>query len=392
MSVTRVRKMTKWTILAALGMTLPACDQSPTEADPSPSPSGEEGVRVPGDIDATGASDVTEALNGFIASVPDSTTIRFPADAKYRIDGTLWIENRHGLSFEGNGATFFTTEPMPYGTTVNRQGETVNDPRNRNRSQWSAKNSSGLIFRDMTVRGANPAGGIEEGAYVSALEAQHGFNLVDVQDVLIEGVRVTDVFGDFVYIGGRQMSRGVTIRDNHFERNGRQGIAITAGEEVLIERNYIGQTRRASIDLEPNNALGGAKRVTIRENTFGPGRLVWIAAGNSLGTIEDLTVENNRLLEGRTMTMHIRPRSGRRARIRVVGNSSAEKAGGSGDGMLYFLNVDGVEVRGNRALLDPRREMTAVATVGSCDVVVAGNDFAGALVEANVQPFDGCAN
>lgn len=391
-------KMQQHGLLAAVLFLVGACDGTPLEtrsglqADSLSSLQASRSATAaftPVGVDATGRKDVTKELNDFITSVPDGSTIRFPAGAKYRIDYTLWIKDRKNLTIDGNGALFFTTIPGPYGYVSGW----VLDRRNRTRYHWAINNSSGIKIRNVKVRGANPYAGLADLAYYPQFEAQHGFSVGSSSDVLIENVTVTDVWGDFVYLGGGSgFTRNVVIRNNHFERNGRQGIGITAAENVLIEKNYIGQTRRATIDLEPNSKHGGAKRITIRNNTFGPGRLVWIAAGNALGTISDITAENNRLLDGRSMTVQIRARTGRRERIRVVGNTSEELSGGSGEGMLYFLNVDGVEVRDNRARLDPRRAMTAVAAIGSCDVVVQGNSFSGAKREALVRPSSACSN
>ena len=56
---------------------------------------------APSTIDSTGATDVTAELVAFIASVPDGSTISFPAGARYRIEKSLIIEGRHDLTFEG---------------------------------------------------------------------------------------------------------------------------------------------------------------------------------------------------------------------------------------------------------------------------------------------------
>ena len=42
-----------------------------------------------GSIDATGATDVTEPLNAYLAGLPDGSVVTFPAQARYRVEGVL---------------------------------------------------------------------------------------------------------------------------------------------------------------------------------------------------------------------------------------------------------------------------------------------------------------
>jgi hypothetical protein len=59
---------------------------------------------TPASIPANCSRDVTAALNRWIASVPDDSTLEFPPKACYEIEGTLFVNNRHRLLFNGNGA------------------------------------------------------------------------------------------------------------------------------------------------------------------------------------------------------------------------------------------------------------------------------------------------
>src|SRR4029078_5173276 len=47
--------------------------------------------------------DTSAALQAWIDAKPDGSVLPFPAHACYRIDKTLLMRNRHGLTFEGNG-------------------------------------------------------------------------------------------------------------------------------------------------------------------------------------------------------------------------------------------------------------------------------------------------
>jgi hypothetical protein len=112
---------------------------------------------VPPGIDATGRADVTVALQRFIDDAPDGATIRFAADATYRIEGTLHILRRVGLTFDGRGATFVATEQ-------------TSDP---DRAHWWIESSNDIQLTDLTIQGAHP----NPGTYVAAFEWQHGIQI-----------------------------------------------------------------------------------------------------------------------------------------------------------------------------------------------------------------------
>ncbi|MGH7508118.1 MAG: right-handed parallel beta-helix repeat-containing protein [Gemmatimonadales bacterium] len=355
-------------------------------------------VRVPPTIDAAGLRDVTAALQAFLDSVPDGATIEFPDSARYRAEGGLAFVNRRGLTLEGHGATILATTdgravPWPQGLGGSRKRW----PRTRRHLLFVG--GENIAVRNLVIKGAHPAGGVGEAAYVKALEAQHGFEFRGVQGVELDRVTVTDVYGDFVYLGGYAGSwtRKVHIHDSRFERNGWQGIAVTWAEDVLIERNHLGQSRRAMLDLEPHNEQGGARRIVVRNNTFGPGRLFFLASKGRGSNIEDVTIEGNRL--SRALNIYVVPPSGhRRARFRIVNNVSEDRQGGppglffymgSPPALMTFERIDGLEVRGNTNRLPFAPQMIGVRASESCRVIVTANDFPGATQDSEVHPH-GC--
>lgn len=321
--------------------------------------------RVPGSIDATGGGDVTDALRDFFASVPNGSTIEFPQGAKYRVDGTIGLVNRRNLTFLGHGATILATT----------EGD-------RTRSQWRLVGGSGIVFRNLVVRGANPNGGVEENAYVADLEAQHGFEILGATGVELDRVTVTDVYGDFVYMGldrnGDWASR-IWVHDSTFARNGRQGIAVTAGRDIVIERNTLSDTRRATFDLEPNSSKGGVERTFILDNEIGSGRLLFIASHGN-GPVDDVTVSGNRLT-GHALTIDVKaPPSARRHRFWVLDNSSSK---GNGPTPILFDNVDDVVVHNN---IQPvtRVDEAGVGLRDVCGATVTDNDFGAGIAQAHV--------
>jgi hypothetical protein len=361
----------------------------PADAAPNPVRSQRDTLyRVPDTIDATGAEDVTAQLTAFIAAVPDSSTIVFAPAATYRVEGTLLLNERRSLRFLGNGATIVQrttgagTAPAPaFAATWPRR-----------RSVWAAVGGSNLLWRGFALRGANPHAGLADAAYVVALEAQHGFDLIGVRHVEIDSVTVTDVYGDFVYMGmtGGLWTGHVHIHNSTFKRNGRQGFAITGAEDVLIENNVISDVRRTDIDLEPNSTNGGARRITLRSNRFGPTRLNFLSSLGQCGTITGVTIENN-TLAGQALKIDVRPPPGcRRSSIRIVGNYSDTQVGVTRGFLMKFMSIDGLIVRGNVNPLQAGREMKGVLAAQSCGVEIAANSFPNSVAEAEVVEYNGC--
>jgi hypothetical protein len=351
-------------------------------------------VRVPASIDATGSRDVSAELQAFLQSVPDGATIEFPDSARYRVESGLVFQQRRALTLMGHGATIFATTdgravPPPLGSR--------RWPRTRRHLLflWG----EGIVIRDLAVKGAHPAGGVADSAYVKELEAQHGFEFRGTRGVELDRVTVTDVYGDFVYLGGygSTWTRDVHIHNSRFERNGRQGIAITAAENVVIERNYIGNNRRATLDLEPDRVDGGARRVVMRGNIVGPGRLFFLASKGRGSNVEDVTIEGNRLTRALNILV-ASPVGHRRRHFRIVNNTSMDQRGGPPDlfnymgtppALMTFKRIDGLEVRGNTNALPAAQQMIGVRATESCDVTIIDYAFSGALRETEVPP-NGC--
>lgn len=324
----------------------------------APTPNRPATVAVPASIDASGSVDVTDALNRFLAGVPDGSVVELIPQATYRVEGTLELSERRDLVLDGQGAKLFATT----------EGA-------RDRSHLSIEESSGIVVRDLVIEGAHPNGGTGEGAWRPDKAFQHGIAIGGGRDVELDRVTVTDVFGDLVYVGsseGGTWSEDVWIHDSILTRNGRQGIALVAARDVVIERNVIADTRRATIDLEPGTPAFGAINVHIIENAIGPGRLRFVAAHGG-GDVSEVVVARN-VLHGRDLAIDIEPPEGeRRSGFWVIDNRSDHVAEG---GPLRFTRLDGVVVRGNSQPVDPRRP--AITADSVCGLEVEDNNFPGA--------------
>ncbi len=309
-----------------------------------------------GSIDATGASDATADLQALFDRTPDGGVVQLQAGADYRLEGTLVLEERHNLRIEGNGARIFAT-PVAV----------------RSHSQLRIVGGSDVAVRNLEIEGANPHAGRERG-YVAAFEAQHGISLEGVTDVELDRVHIHDTYGDHVYVSrheeDRRWSERVWIHDSTFERTGRQGIAVVAARDVVIERNTMTDMARATIDLEPTTASWGADNVHIIDNEIGPGRLLFVAAGGG-GPVNRVVIARN-TLRGRDLSFRVVPPEGqRRQRFWVVDNTSDTPIS---EPPVEFTRVDGAIVHGNRQPISGPEALVKVHD--SCDVAVTNNNTA----------------
>ena len=192
------------------------------------------------------------------------------------------------------------------------------------------------------------------------------------------------MFGDFVYIGafgrdaGKRGSENVWVHDSTFSRNGRQGLAITAGENVVFEHNQIGETRRATVDLEPNSPRFGAKNVHILENIVGEGRLLFLASHGN-GPVDDIVISRNQL-PGHPLTMSVRAAGERRARWWVTDNVAQRTERTP----MSFQRIDGVVVRNNTEPVT-REGASGVGLRDVCGANVSGNNFLPAIQESSAS-------
>jgi len=343
--MSRLRKLVVagWVAFAIAGPVLPA---TPLEA----------AVGAIDAIDATGDADVTADLQTLIDRTPDGGVVRLRERGAYRVEGTLVVQERHRLRIEGNGAHIFAT--------------TTGDG---SRSHLKFVGGSDLVVRNLEIRGANPHAGVEPNAYVPDLEAQHGIRIEGATDVELDRVRVSDVHGDFVYLGRHleddRWTERVWVHDSTFTRSGRQGLTVIGGRDVVIEHNTITGARMATVDLEPHPSFG-AENVHVLDNEIGPGRLGFVAA-TGRGRVNTVVIARN-VLRGQPLTMIAQaPPGERRQSYWVVDNVSETPANRT---PLRFTNIDGVVVTGNRQSV-PRPGEALVEVVHSCGVSMARNDI-----------------
>ncbi len=347
------RAVAQFTVVAPLAAPAPAPVPAPTRPT----------YDVPVSIDATGQRDVTSELLTFFTQVPDNAIIRFPANGRYRVEGILQLRDRRHLSFNGNGSTIFATTTGA-GT----------------RAHWRFLGGEGLHVHDMVIRGANAAGGTAN-AYVDELQYQHAIDLRGVTGAVIERVSASHVYGDCFYAGlgldaQKRWTTQLRITDSTCDSNGRQGVAVVAGRDVVVEGSRLSKIGLMPFDIEPNGTGDGAERITFRDNTIRTSRQ-WFFGIVGEGPVRDVVVSNNRLV-GRSMSVLLELEGDQRiSNVTLSGNVSDRAEWYNGNSSVIDAHrVDNLTVTGNTQPA-AGTSMVLVSAARSCRVQVADNVFTG---------------
>jgi hypothetical protein len=324
--------------------------------------------QVPGTIASNCSADVTGQLSSWFATVPDNSVITFAAGGCYRIEGMLELTNRHGLTFDGNGATLKATTVVAA------------------RPQWRIDQGSDYVLENMTIDGGDATPGV----FDSALQHSHGIELMGPANVDINHVTIKNVYGDCVYVGqgyyNLAWSTNVHLHDSSCVGAGRQGVALTAGSNVLIERTTFSNIGRTVFDIEPNGAGFGVTGVTFANNRV-QGAELFDALGD--GPVDSISVLNN-VITGVGTHMQVQALPGQRhSNIAINGNVSSGAFSNPGSVAIDAVRVDGLTVTGNTIPLGAVN-MALVDASESCSVTVSGNTFSGGVTEARIHSYTGC--
>jgi len=339
---------------------------------------------VPASVPFDCSADVTDALVGFVRASPDRSVVQFRKDACYRVDGTFAIVDRHRITIEGRGATLRAVTPNDGG-----------------RRHVMIVGGSHVTIRDLSVEGTNTAAGAVKTAYVPRLEFQHAFALLGTKHVLLERVRASRVHGDFVYIGPTgdrdrpdfRWSRDVRVTRSTFRGGGRQGVAITAGRRIRIDRNTIADVPRSLFDLESSGPEGGAVDVRIERNTTGAAVNFWLANGGGGLQTKRVTLDRNTMTAPTGGLVFVYgPTSGYRGPYTFTRNvvQFTDRVHDEGSSGAFFLaGARAVTIARNSGVFPASPVVPVAVSRGSVDVVVRGNDFTNAGEQLVSQPRAG---
>lgn len=291
-------------------------------------------VDIPSSIDATGASDVSAALQTFINGVADGTLINFPAAGIYRIDYGIHLSARNRLILDGHGCT------LAYVSVTG----TGNDY-----SFFYDYNGVGadIWIKNFVLIGSSPYPGVyTPGTSPTGGEGQHGV-IVKSNRFEISGCTISAVWGDgFYLIFG---SNNVWIHDNHVISCGRQGLTIIAASNVITERNVFDTSGQHAFDVEPNASTDISENIIFRNNTIGTyhraGGAYFFAADSTAGAVIDRIVVDGNIVTADPIQILVQSIGAVRiTRITVTNNVGIVTAAGP---VITFSNVDGLLVNSN---------------------------------------------
>jgi hypothetical protein len=243
---------------------------------------------VPAAIPADCTRDVTKALDDWMATVADGSTLRFGAGACYRVNGTLDLLDRHDLTLDGKGASFVSAVVPPASPKIVRQ-------------MWSVMGGSGITIRDMTLRGTNPTADFDVDREWFPLIAIAG-----TQGVVVEAVQGSHSWGDFVSVSPdvrpvrnsngahAVMPVNVTVRDSSASVIGRHGISCNGCEHVRIDHNLFTDVAYQVVDLEVEASTWHARDVAVTNNTIAGHVHLSVLANAGIGhDVTNITVSGN---------------------------------------------------------------------------------------------------
>jgi hypothetical protein len=335
--------------------------------------------------DATGATDVTTALTAFLNGGSNATSCLAPAGT-YKITGQIHIDGdagtRSAITVDGQGATDLPVEPS-YGSPIILVDH----------------GATGVLFRNVTIKGSNPQPGIWNLTY----EHNHGIQFGGMLSGGADHVTIKSVGGDGFYLGGSYVGSGfryeenVAIRDSVVDGNGRMGVAFTDGaNHTTVERSTFRNIAYYAFDFEANghvfNGLpAGSIGAMIRNNVIGPipfgrnptiagqatGYVLAITGSSGGGPAEDITFTGNRVDDPTwgELRVGVFNNGGSRRNIAITNNVATHRFASNSTYGSVVIKATGVTDFTATGNAQPLSAGTTLVTCSSCagTIVTAPN-------------------
>ena len=359
----------------------------------SPPAMASQGTLAPTSIASDCSTDVSAALSDWIASLPDSSTVTFPAGACYLVPASIRLPERKGLTFNGNGATFKRTRLSPPELRYPNPNP-----------YWWILGGSNITFSNMSIVGTNTKSDLDYepavGAYKVEFEFEAAFRAESTRDFAADRIIVDAVWGDGFQLQG---GSGATITNSKISRNGRQGITGADISNIRLAHNTITLSRRAGIDLENNVESDVVTGVEIHHNTIGAIHLALAAGGP--GAVNSVHFHDNTITtSGVPFIYNQRKYDGAvRRRDWRIENNVVQQELGSPLAAILMNNTDNVTITGNTVPIQKvwdgitpkdRRPVDLINSAGR--LVVRNNDFRGARIsyvaDGKTGSVDACGN
>lgn len=280
--------------------------------------------QVPASIAANCSQDVSSALQSWINSRPNGSSLTFPSGSCYLVQSGLSLSGRTGISLLGTGSTLRAT--------------TVGDGHRPNLKLVDGG--------QLTVRGFRLEGGYTTpGTHNTAVQWSHGIEVLGTQTVLIEDVTAINVGGDCVYLGlGASRTRDATVRRLTCTGTGRNGVSFVAADRSRVEQSSTSTVGYIPFDVEPNSGAGfGVDTAVITGNTIGSYAINALTIVGS-APVNGISFTNNQVTAPTGARIQVTGLP-RRTNVTISGNTATQTL--SYPQAIRLDNVDGATVTNN---------------------------------------------
>jgi len=348
-------------------------------------------VAVPTTIDRTGKTDVTDQLNYLLSILPNRRILVFPANSRYRVEGTLTLQNHYSIVIVGQNSTFFslTKGNIPPGPGCNVEHWPSCSEPERGRSHWNFVLDKNVYVTGVNVVGDDTQAG-PNGIYDSKLEGQHGFNIAGDTNLTLNHVSAKNVWGDTVYVGvggNDRYSTGIIVENSTFSDSSRMGWSVTDATHVTFRNNSVKNAKRSLIDLEANIPTNHIQYVSFINNQLGGSRFCTLSNYGSPAIEDHIVFSYNKKIVAGHMGICVQgpATTNRRSDYTFIGNhgSALVNPEANDDPMMTLTNVDNVTAHNNsqmfsnywpyRGYIGPQAPITLKCSLGTVDI--SGNNF-----------------
>jgi len=123
----------------------------------------------------------------------------------------------------------------------------------------------------------------------------HGIAIFGSDNIVVNNSQVYDTWGDGIYVGGtytNTSSRNVTVSGAFVKNANRNGMSITGGEYIKVDKSYFGYAGLTGLDVEANDGgVSETKNITLTDIT------------TDHSTYNGLTLALSRMYESRDKTL-----------------------------------------------------------------------------------------
>ncbi len=260
-------------------------DGTPDDCDCAPDPTSSLIVNVKDEgAKGDGVTDDTAAIQAAVNKVAGTGGTVLVPEGTYMVDAVTSIYLKSNMTFRMTNATILHAIP---------NSEVVY-------SILHIRAVSDVTVIDGTVVGDRDTHTGTTG------EWGFGIRLSDANNVVVDGVRAADTWGDGFYVGSytnsEDTSKNITFCSVVADHNRRQGMSITFVDGLVVKNsvfmNTNGTAPGAGIDMEPNEN-GIVKNVLIQHsqfinNTATTGAI--LLTGNVNSWFANITIDNNKII------------------------------------------------------------------------------------------------